>query len=52
MIYSEIDANAEPRAVKRPTGAAITLLAVTPQTGWLLAAQEQGGVLWAPPGST
>jgi hypothetical protein len=51
VIFSEIDQIAEPRAVKRPTGAPITLLAVTPGTGWLLAADEQGGVLWAPLGS-
>lgn len=47
VIFSEIDAAAEPHAIKRPTGAAITLLAVTPQTGWLLAADDRGGVLWA-----
>ncbi len=48
VVFSEIDQIAEPRAVKRPTGAAVALLAVTPLTGWLLAADEQGGVLWAP----
>jgi hypothetical protein len=48
VIFSEIDEIAEPRAVKRPTGAAIVLLAVTPLSGWLLAADEDGGVLWAP----
>ena len=51
VIYSEIDQIAEPRAVKRPTGAPVTLLAVTSLTGWLLAADEQGGVLWAPLGA-
>ena len=50
VIFSEIDEMAEPRAVKRPTGAAITLLAVTPLSGWVLAADEQDGVLWAPLG--
>lgn len=48
VVFSEIDEIAEPRAVKRPTGAAIVLLAVTPLSGWLLAADEDGGVLWAP----
>jgi hypothetical protein len=52
VIFSEIDQIAEPRAVKRPTGAAVSLLAVTPVSGWLLAADEQGGVLWAPLGAT
>jgi len=51
VVFSEIDEFAEPRAVKRPTGAPITLLAVTPVSRWLLAADEQGGVLWAPLGS-
>jgi hypothetical protein len=51
VVFSEIDQIAEPRAVKHPTGASVTLLAVTPLTGWLLAADEQGGVLWAPLGS-
>jgi hypothetical protein len=48
VIFSDIDEIAEPRVVKRPTGAPITLLAVTPLTGWLLSADEDGGVLWAP----
>jgi hypothetical protein len=51
VIFSDIDPVAEPRAVKRPTGAPVTLLAVTPLTGWLLAADEAGGVLWAPLGA-
>jgi hypothetical protein len=51
VIFSEIDEIAEPRAVKRPTGAAITLLAVTTLSGWLVAADEDGGVLWAPLGA-
>ncbi|MBL9045780.1 MAG: WD40 repeat domain-containing protein [Tabrizicola sp.] len=51
VIFSEIDQIAEPRAAKRPTGASILALAVTPLTGWLLAADEQGGVLWAPLGA-
>lgn len=50
VIYSAIDQIAEPCAVKRPTGAPVTLLAVTPGAGWLLVADEQGGVLWAPLG--
>jgi WD40 repeat protein len=50
-IFSEIDQIAEPRVVKRPTGVAIALLAVAPRSGWLLAADEAGGVLWAPLGS-
>jgi hypothetical protein len=33
------------------TSAPVTLLAVTPLTGWLLAADEQGAVVWAPLGS-
>ncbi|WP_333715156.1 WD40 repeat domain-containing protein [Yoonia sp.] len=52
VIFSEIDQIAEPRAVKRPTGAPVTLLAVTPLTGWLLVADERGGVLWAPLGAS
>jgi hypothetical protein len=52
VVFSEIDEIAEPRAVKRPTGAAIVLLAVTPLSGWLLAADEDGGVLWASPSSS
>lgn len=48
VIFSEIDQIAEPRVVKRPTGAPVALLAVTSGAGWLLAADEQGGVLWAP----
>lgn len=51
VILSEIDPAAEPRAVKRPTGVPIVLLTVTPVTGWLLAADEQGSVLWAPLGA-
>lgn len=51
VIFSALDQIAKPRAVKRPSGAPITLLAVTPGTGWLLAADEQGGVLWASLGS-
>jgi hypothetical protein len=48
VVLSEIDPVAEPRAIKRPTGAPVTLLAVTALSGWLLVADEQGGVLWAP----
>lgn len=51
VIFSEIDQTAEPHAVKRPTGAPVALLAVTALSGWMLAADEQGGVLWAPLGS-
>lgn len=51
VIFSAIDQIAEPRAVTRATGAPVTLLAVTPLTGWLLAADEEGGTLWAPLGS-
>lgn len=47
VIASELDPAAEPRIVRRGTGAPVTLLAVMPQGGWMLAADEQGSVLWA-----
>ena len=51
VIFSEITDTAEPRMVKRPTGAAIVALAVTPLSGWLFAADADGAVLWAPLGA-
>jgi hypothetical protein len=47
VVFSEIDEIVEPRAVKRPTGAAIVLLIVAPLSGLLLAADQEGGVLSA-----
>jgi hypothetical protein len=50
VLYSELDASFDPRVIKRRSGAAITHLVVTPDTGWMLAAAEDGLVLWAPLG--
>ena len=52
VLYSELDPAAEPRVIKRRSGAAITHLVVTPDTGWMLAAAEDGLLLWAPLGRT
>lgn len=51
VIFAETDPIAEPRVVSGPTGAAVSLLAVTPASGSLLVADEAGRVLWAPLGS-
>jgi WD40 repeat protein len=52
VLYSELDMGFDPRVIKRRSGAAITHLVVTPDTGWMLAAAEDGLVLWAPLGRT
>jgi hypothetical protein len=50
VLFSELDPAAEPRVIKRRSGAAITHLVVTPASGWMLAAAEDGLLLWAPLG--
>lgn len=50
VLLSDLDPLAQTRVVKRGGGAPITHLVVTPGTGWLLAAAEDGVVLWAPLG--
>ena len=50
--FSELDPIAQPRVIKRRSGAAITHLVVTPDSGWMLATAEDGVVLWAPLGRT
>jgi WD40 repeat protein len=50
VLYSELDPFAQPRVVKRCSGAAISHLIVTPDTDWMLAAAEDGVMLWAPLG--
>lgn len=50
ILYSEIEEFSMPRVVKRPGGAQIVSLAVTPKLGWLFAAAEDGRVLWGPLG--
>ncbi len=52
VLYSELDPMADPRVIKRRSGAAITHLVVTPDTGWMLAVAEDGLLLWAPLGRT
>jgi WD40 repeat protein len=52
VLYSELDPLAQPRVVKRAGGAAISELIVTPDAGWMLAAAEDGLMLWAPLGRT
>ena len=52
VLFSELDAAAQPRVIKRRSGAAITHLVVTPDSGWMLAAAEDGLILWAPLGRT
>jgi WD40 repeat protein len=52
VLFSELDPVAQPRVIKRRSGAAITHLVVTPDSGWMLAAAEDGLVLWAPLGRT
>jgi WD40 repeat protein len=52
VLYSELDAFAQPQVIKSRSGAAITHLVVTPDKGWMLAAAEDGLILWAPLGST
>ena len=52
VLFSELDAAAQPRVIKRRSGAAITHLVVTPDSGWMLAAAEDGLMLWAPLGRT
>jgi len=52
VLFSELDPVAQPRVIKRRSGAAITHLTVTPDSGWMLAAAEDGLVLWAPLGRT
>jgi WD40 repeat protein len=52
VLYSELDLLFDPRVIKRRSGAAITHLVVTPDTGWMLAAAEDGLLLWAPLGRT
>lgn len=51
VLYSEMNIAFDPRVIKRRSGAAITHLVVTPDTGWMLAAAEDGLVLWAPLGA-
>ena len=52
VLFSELDPIAQPRVIKRRSGAAITHLVVTPDSGWMLAAAEDGLILWAPLGRT
>jgi len=52
VLFSELDPIAQPRVIKRRSGAAITHLVVTPDNGWMMAAAEDGLVLWAPLGRT
>lgn len=48
ILHSALEASAEPRLVRGRGGAAIECIAVTPKSGWLFAAAENGHVLWAP----
>lgn len=48
VLFSEYNPVAKPRVIKRRSGAAITHLTVTPASGWMLAAAEDGLVPWAP----
>lgn len=50
VLFSELDPMADPRVIKRRSGAAITHLIITPDAGWMLAAAEDGLLLWAPLG--
>jgi WD40 repeat protein len=52
VLYSELDTFADIRVVKRGNGAAITHLVVTPVSGWMFVAAEDGLLLWAPLGPT
>ena len=51
VLYSALDRLANPRVIKRGSGAAITHLVVTPDSGWMLAAAEDGLLLWTPLGA-
>lgn len=48
VLFGALDPLADPRVIKRRSGAAITHLVVTPDSGWMLAAAEDGLVFWAP----
>ena len=51
ILFSALDLAADSRVIKRSPGAAITHLLVTPDSGWMLAAAEDGLLLWAPLGA-
>ena len=51
VLFSALNMAADPRVIKRSSGAAITHLVVTPDSGWMLAAAEDGLLLWAPLGA-
>lgn len=46
VLCSQMTEGTEPMLVKNTMGAALTLLAVTSDTGWMCAADDDGRVLW------